>query len=189
VLIVFHDNTLKVGVPYRYRVRVVFANPLQTQDAVQNRALDSFPKEIVSGWSEWSDPVVVQNPTQFFLTPRKALEGGRPQVTVFTQKMGQVVYKAFDVEPGGPIGGVEKVLVAMAGNTPVAVDFSTGCVVVIFEDRKIPGRGLGGGPAPETTTPAMLYLDAKGRLRWRTLAEDQNSAEYKKLRAEAGGGP
>jgi hypothetical protein len=124
---------------------------------------------------------------------RKTPEGNKLQVTVFTQKMGQTVRKTFDVEAGMAIGGPAMVPVAMAGNAPTSVDFSTGCVAVALDmERKFIRRSGGSGIAPgslEVTTAAMVYLDEKGRLRTRILAEDENSPEYAKRRTETGGAP
>jgi hypothetical protein len=192
VLVAFHDNTLKISTPCRYRVRVVFLNPLLSQEAVQNRARDSFRKEIPSPWSEWSDDVQVENPTRFFVT-RKTPAGDKLQVTVFTQKMGQTVRKAFDVEAGISIGGPAMVPVAIAANAPTSVDFSTGCVVVAIDmERKFVRRGGGGilgASSLDLTTAAVTYLDEKGRLRTRVMAEDLLNPEYLNLLQQTGGAP
>jgi hypothetical protein len=188
VLITFHDNTLTLGTASRYRVRVVFVNPLLSQEAVFNRATDSFPKEIASPWSEWSEDVIIENPTHFFLTG-KTPNGSNLQMTVFTQKMGQTVQKTFDVEPGMAVGGPAQVPVRIKGGALTPVDFSTGCVAVAVDmERKFMQRTAGGGSL-EITTAAMTYLDEKGRLKTKVLAEDVKSPEYLKLKAEAGVAP
>jgi hypothetical protein len=93
-------------------------------------------------------------------------------VTVSTVRWGHLLDKKFTVRRGDPIGAeVEMTLERPSGKREkTKVDFKTGAVAVDFEfNRKIrvPNSTI------VNTTTELLYLDAEGTLRCRTLFEDQ----------------
>jgi hypothetical protein len=189
VLLVSHVAGLQIGKYYRIRVRVVFVNPLLTQDSVQDRARDSVPKEIVSPWSEWSQEKLVENPTRFFLTSPSP---NRLRAVVFTRKMGQTVKQTLEIEPGMTIGSPAMVPLANPmgiGNTPQMVDFSTGCTAVECELRRALLKTDIMGARTESATSSLLYLDEKLRLRTRIQADDEGNPDYQRLQKESTGGP
>jgi len=187
VLIVFHDNTLKLGRFYRYRVRLVLLNPLLTFDSlVRDPVRDARTKEVRSPWSEWSDEVIVEDPTTFFLTGR--LPPDQVRVTVFTRKLGQTVMKAFLVSPGMAIGRPATVRLSKPGAAEAAdteVDFSTGAVAVEVDFNRPFLKGSPGIMRISTETAAMLYLTRTGELKTRIQAADEQAERYKKLLKEA----
>lgn len=185
VLIIFHDNSLKLGRFYRYRVRVVLLNPLLTfDDLVRDPARDARTKKVRTPWSEWSDEVIVEDPTTFFLTGELP---DQVQVTVFTRKLGQTVMKTFRVRPGMVIGRPSRVTLSSPGAEAAAVevDFSTGAVAVELDFDRTFQKDAPGMMTISTKTVAMLYLNRKGELKTRIMAADMQSERYKKQREEA----
>jgi hypothetical protein len=191
VLVWFHDVGIRPRTQYRYRLRVVYVNPVLANteaDRVLEDPNSAKVKTIASPWSKWSAPMAVENKTEFFVT------GGNERfqqvtVTVFTRTMGQLVGTKFYVVPGQPIGGTETVTVdvpQVEGNTVVAqerkVDFSTANLAVDFDFSRM---SLGKGDILARRTVGMVYLDAEGQLRTRVAREDQKSERLKELQKEA----
>lgn len=191
VLVWFHDVGIRPRTQYRYRLRVVYVNPLLANteaDRVLEDPNSAKVKTIASPWSKWSAPLAVENKTEFFVT------GGNERfkqvtVTVFARTMGQLVSTTFYVVPGQPIGGTETVTVdvpQVEGNTVVPqkrnVDFSTGNLAVDFDFNRM---SIGKGDILPRRTVGMVYLDAEGQLRTRVAREDQKSERLKELQKEA----
>lgn len=181
IVMAFHDNSLQMDHSYSYRVRMLLSNPLLGLDASSLKdPKDAYVKDMKTTWSDWSDPILVRNPTEFFVTG----PGPNPssvQVTIFTRKLGQLVMlKNLLVEPGHVIGrNVKMMLPTASGDAESDVDFSTGCVAVDVEDRhSTRTTGLG---SKIVTTQALLLVNAKGELEWRILSEDLNSKRLKEL--------
>jgi len=165
---------------------VIFVNPLVTQESVQDKTKDSFPKEIASPWSEWSAERMVENPTRFFLTSPTP---SRVRAVVFTRKMGQMVKQTLDLEPGMAIGSPTTVKLANPmgiGTMDMNVDFSTGCVAIECDLKRPLFRTDIMGSRTESTTTALLYLDEKGRLRTRFQEDDKANPDYQKYAQESG---
>ncbi len=185
VLVWFHDNSLQPLKVYRYRLGVKFLNPLLGFDnAVKEPSFAQTPA-VTTPFSEWSDPVEVPQPTEFFLVGASELEGkvtGR--VTVFTRSTGQQVKDRFSIVPGQSIGRVKEILLTNPADGSVGrvpVDFSTGDIAV--EIRLTPGAAGG------RTVVEMLFLDEKGRLLTKmdinSLARnDREYQRYKELEAQ-----
>ena len=180
----FHDQDgLEEGVSYSYSFRLVLVNPLVGQFSKVKDKQDAEVVTLATPWSEWSEPVLVKRPTEFFLVGH-APQLGTVEVDVFTQKWGQRVKSRFTVSRGEPIGGEAMVeIVRLDTRKPevVKVSFNTGAIAVDFDfNRK---QRIAGTNYYRTTTE-MLYLDAEGRLCTRTEVEDINSPRYKELLQE-----
>jgi hypothetical protein len=187
----FHDETMKVGRRYRYRVKLMFVNPILTYDkAVSEEHLAEARQTFLeTDESEWSLPVSVERQVHFFLTGA-SVTTGQMTVTVFANKWGQRVMKTFRVRPGEPIGGLASVKIRnpKTGQVePVEVDFTTGAVSVRSRfNIKWRRRDF------EVTTTKMLYLDRDGRLQARIQARDSGDPLRRALgeevrRAQGGG--
>lgn len=176
----FHDTALTEMVTYSYQIRLVLLNPLFGQVKDVKKAGDADQLQLMTPWSKWSEPVKVKRPTEFLLAG--AMPGDSVYVKVITQKWGQSVEHPFTIRPGDPIGAeAEKPLVPPDAEEEknVKVDFSTGAVAVAVGERRVrvPNSGF------VKSTPELLYLDADGNLRSRTLLEDER--KLRRLRTAA----
>lgn len=180
----FHDVGLDLRKQYRYRLRVVFVNPLygkQISSVVKNPE-DIRTKEVASPWSQWSATQRVPHPTEFFLTGYDSTSG-TVQVTVFTRHMGRFVRQQFNVRRGQSIGRSTQLRVpvpTLDGETAReirTVDFSTAAVAIEVDfSRKVPSWG-----DITTTTVALVYLDENGKVRTRVRSRDEASQRYQHL--------
>ena len=176
----FDDSTMTIGPTYRYRVQLVVVNPLLTYDeaVAKDRHAEARQKFLTSKPSEWSDPVSVHREVYFFITGVNPL-ANKMTVTVYARQWGQWVAKSFDVQVGEFVGGVEKVdlMDPMGrGKKSADVDFSTGCVAVRLDFKKMLSR-----KGFNFRTCEMLYVDAEGRLQSRLKAWDDGSDRRKEL--------
>ncbi|MFP4054376.1 MAG: hypothetical protein ACLFV7_11010, partial [Phycisphaerae bacterium] len=185
----FHDVGLETRGTYRYRLRLVFVNPLYGKNAegVVKDAADLKQVSLNSPWSEWSEPRRVPHPTEFFVTGHNPT-AGTVQVTVFTRTMGRYIRQTFTVDEGQTIGEKARatVLVPSAEGNEVArerrmVDFSTAATALEFDfDRVVPSWGV-----TTTTTVAVIYLDENGKIRTRTREGDLASERLKEFKTLA----
>ena len=159
ILLWFHDMSLESLKEYRYQLCVEFLNPLYGYEDFAEAPDQARTKVIQSPWSEWSAPVSVPKPTEFFLTgamPRTKMA----RVTVFARQLGQQVKETFYVRAGQAIGREEflELTDPASGQTePVSVNFATGAVAVELDFGKPIGN--------RRTTTEMLFLDEMGQLR------------------------
>ncbi|MGB2820655.1 MAG: hypothetical protein WBF17_06710 [Phycisphaerae bacterium] len=180
----FHDETMELGRRYRYRVKLVFVNPILTYDkAVSDEHLaEARQTYIETDASEWSDPVSVDRTVHFFLTGASETTG-QMTVTVFATKWAQTAMRTFQVRPGELIGNLAKVKIRnpKTGDVdPEEVDFSTGAISLRFHFGIKWLRG-----SFEVATAKILYLDSQGRLRTRIQARDSADPLRRKLVEEA----
>jgi len=181
----FHDETLSVASGYRYRVKLVFVNPILTYDKVvsDEHLAEARQTFIETKESEWSDPVSVEQSVHFFLTGASETTG-QMTVTIFASKWAQTVRQAFPVRRGEPIGGVTKARIRNPNTgeiEPAAVDFSTGAISLEFrfDIKDVRPGGLA------VTTAKMVYLDSQGRLKARVQARDSDDPVREKLTEQA----
>ncbi len=180
----FHDVGLDLRKQYRYRLRVVFVNPLygkQISSVVKNPD-DIRTKEVASPWSKWSATQRVPHPTEFFLTGYDSTSG-TVQVTVFTRHMGRFIRQQFNVRKGQSIGRSTQLRVpvpTLDGQTSReirTVDFSTAAVAMEVDfNREVPSWGN-----ITTRTVALVYLDENGKVRTRVRSRDEASQRYQEL--------
>ena len=176
----FDDSTMTIGPSYRYQVRLVVVNPLLTYDeaVAKDRQAEARQKFLTSKPGEWSDPVSVHREVNFFITGANPL-ANKMTATVYARQWGQWVAKSFDVQVGEFVGGVEKVNLMDPmgkGKKSAEVDFSTGCVAVRLDFKKMLSR-----KGFNYRTCEMLYVDAEGGLQSRLKAWDDGSDRRKEL--------
>jgi len=147
MLIWTHDLSVEPGATYRYRTRVFLYNPLfarsrQLLEAQQDRA-KSFTIESLA--SDWSSPVEIRPPVEFYVV-RASEDGGsmglgEVRVEMYRYFDGSRRSTQFNVQPGEQIG--RNVTVPGAGGA-VAVDFSTDwyLVDVVADPAASGGSGL-----------------------------------------------
>jgi len=184
-LIWFHDDsTMAVGGRYRYRVKLVFVNPMLTYDQVAKKhPEDAKLKFIESDFGEWSDEVSLDREVHFFLTGSAEMMR-RMSVTVFAYKWGQWVRQGFRVQPGEPIGRQDEAAIRDPRGEggalrKIPADFTTGAVALRFDFRKmIVRRGI------RTRTAEMVYLGPDARIDASVQARDVSSQLRAKLEQE-----
>jgi len=195
LLIVVHDVSpaLRRNVAYQYRLALEVANPLLTHDSEVEDGHEEearTPKTLRTPWSDWSAPATIPRPTEFYIDGWVGKQ--RLKMQVFARSLGTWVRQDFLVQPGDVIGAPDTVQVprppAQAGRNPVVetvsqtVDFSTGAIVVdIDHDRQT----VGPDNRP-TQTRALLYLDARGRLRTRRHDRDESDPRHQRLQGQSG---
>ncbi len=113
-----HDVTAERGKTYRYRVVLVFPNPLYGQAAAIAEDLAPLAAEPIvrSAPSPWSDPVTVDPETYFFISSAQdqpiggGLAGGpRAAAELYVFKWGFWRKDAITLEPGDPVAGLVRV--------------------------------------------------------------------------------
>ncbi len=180
----FHDAGLELRKQYRYRLRMVFVNPLYGKQisSVVKSPDDIRTKEVASPWSQWSATRRVPHPTEFFLTGYDSTSG-TVQVTVFTRHMGRFIRQRFNVRSGQSIGESTQLRVpvpTLDGQTSReirTVDFSTAAVAMEVDfSREVPSWGN-----ITTTTVALIYLDENGKVQTRVRSRDEASDRYQEL--------
>jgi hypothetical protein len=169
----FHLGALQVGREYRYRYRLNLVNPLfgWPADLGPEDKADAAQATITTPWSDWSDPVAVEDVTRFYITGTNRNEN-QIKIAVVSQKFGQPVTASFNVSPGQTIGGSRKMTVKdplTNEQTEQMVSFDTGCVVVSIDFVKQSYRS---GVLKETVE--LVYLSPDGQLYSRIQWVDQD---------------
>jgi hypothetical protein len=120
----------------------------------------------------------------FFLTGANTLGKRSMTVTVYARHWGQWVSKNFEVQVGESIGGVESVEIIDPDEPSkkklVDVDFSTGCVVMRQEFKKVLSR-----TGFVRTSSELLCADSEGAIHSRIKAWDDASEKRKELEEAA----
>ena len=128
-----HDLRVEQGKTYRYRVRVDLFNPFFGRGSLllkgQSKLADVFT--ITSETSEWSAPVTIDPPVEFFVVRATdnagALGLGQARVEMYRYVNGKRMSETFTIQPGEPIGGTETI-------DGQEVDFSSGWYLVDVVD-------------------------------------------------------
>ncbi len=180
-----HDNTCEPGEVYRYKLRLEVCNPLFIHITPTTRE-DDAPTPVLETTSDWSEPIQAPRRTEFFLTDAA---GDGMRITIFRRTYGQVLAQKVTVSVGDPIGSVESrpyldLLTRQPAAEPLEVDFSTGYILVDFDDDKtIAPRGVNRKTAqatllaPDGTLVTRTVADDRGGSRYRQLARDSREAE------------
>lgn len=147
MLVWTHDLSVEPGAIYRYRTRVLLYNPLfarsrQLLEAQQDRA-KSFTIESLT--SDWSSPVEIRPPVEFYVV-RASEDGGslglgEVRVEMYRYFDGSRRSTQFNVQPGEQIG---RSVTVPGADGAVAVDFSTDwyLVDVVADPAASGGSGL-----------------------------------------------
>jgi hypothetical protein len=162
-----HDADVVPGKTYRYRMKVLFKNPLWATNGLcqkpQHEAQFALEVQNVNnnqGWSDWSKEVRVEPTTQyFFASAKQAIQRGaviNAEVDVYKREKGEWAYSRFTVAPGDSIGTPKN-----------GTDFTTGDTLV---DLRADVREV-----------RIITADASGELRSSPLSEYQNNPQYKDL--------
>jgi hypothetical protein len=154
-----HDDTVKAGKTYRYRMTYKMRNPIY---GGQNVAVDQKLSEtfaITSKPSEWSTPVHIPELVNYFVQSSKSLNSNTVRFDVFRWDKGQQKQETFTVGPGDIVGGTKN-----------GVDFSTSWTLVDFrfDDR-------------QNDTQILLMNNVDGQLIARSYKADRDDALYKGL--------
>jgi hypothetical protein len=195
VLVWFHDQSIRPGRSYRYRIRLKLRNPLllHERDLAASARDDGLTTSLNSPWSEWSKPVRVNTATEFFLAGSGGTGLGRGdssdakvRIEVFTRSLGQVVKHTFLAGKGEAIGNSKsKKLFNPAwdgrGEDTIErdVDFSTGATIVdVDTDKKVMRNGI-----PRASVE-MVFLDDAGELHTCIVAQHMppESEVYRRYR-------
>ncbi len=185
----FHDISLSPERQYRYRLQLVVLNPLLSYDAPSQARIRAEARKrfILTEFSPWSDPVSVPEVKHVFLVGG-ARDLNQARVTVFMQRLGQILEARFTVTRGSGIGTpatVQAIDHATGSLVQREFDFHTGGVVLALDfDKKVFRTGI-----PRQTVE-MLYVDRHGELRRAINVNDMDprskEAElYRELREKA----
>jgi hypothetical protein len=119
-----HDNTVKPGKTYRYRIMYAIKNPVYNTNIAGPNIVGVFAlKQDENHASDWTEPVSIATRTQFFIA---SLQQNKASITVFRWQNGHLNSKDFTVQPGDLIGAVDN-----------GVDFSTGQTLVDIRDGSV----------------------------------------------------
>ncbi|MFP4104879.1 MAG: hypothetical protein ACLFVU_02220 [Phycisphaerae bacterium] len=174
---------VKSGKQYRYRMRLVFINPLLGQMRIAQTAEDARKVTVRSPWSDWSNATAVPKMIEFFVTGRNPA-GNQVAVSVFTRRLGQWIRQRFLVRAGESIGEQAQVEVfnpVLGKVVPMEVDFSTGATAVEFDFLKkyVTENQI----ARESVE--MIYLTGDSELETRIKDVDEQSERYRRLLKQA----
>jgi hypothetical protein len=174
-----HDDTVRPGSTYRYRVRLGVLNPIAGRG---KSTTDAGLAAKTIFWSEFSkETAPVEIPARMYIFA-KNYDKGMVFLDVCKYKLGRWEKKAYELRPGEAIGRVEKMPAVNTGTgteTEVPdVDFTTGMTVVDVESVT--------EFRPNTTNPVqsyqqLLYKDQSNIIRHAGI---KNSAWPKSLKAK-----
>ena len=164
-----HDETAAPGKTYRYRMRVIFKNPIwMTNGLAANPAMEAQfaldPANVNGnqGWSDWSKEIRVAPTTRyFFATAKQVLQAAavvNATVAIFKREKGEWNMVTFTVAPGDSIGQPNN-----------GVDYTTGDTLVDLRNEVRRGD------------VRVITADQTGELRSSPLSAYQNDPEYKDL--------
>ncbi len=180
ILLWIHDNSLEPMKAYRYRLQLSLVSPLFTYDREVKNIEDATTPTIESPWSEWSDTVFIPNTNEFHLSGQIP-DVRKVSIRVYGQALGQRLRKTFQVALGEKIGQrrSSKVVDLITGQRVTReVNFDTGAYAVGFDFNK--EVYLNNLPRPQKTAE-VIFLDAKGQLRSKLFALDNDSDRQKQL--------
>ncbi len=185
------DFDVEPNANYRYRARVVFANPNYGWENVIP-GLDNHSKEKVGPWCETSDEVTVPADVATYaigaaLTPvENRSDAVQFQVVKWNPEDGLTIVKNFDQVPGQVIGRPESAMVPRkeGGNlTSAQIDFTSHQILAdILGGTHKPDeiQGLG---TPNFKSPTLaLVVRPDGMLVLRDEARDVNNGEMAELK-------
>jgi hypothetical protein len=198
----FHDRKVQAGATYRYRARVRLFNPLF------GRATLTTPEHwskvsLVGPWSQWTNPVVVEDPCRFYLTRADRVgAGGRtatvelyrticcmPRKATAVVKIGQPIRAVADLEFPNP---ADRPLPPAPENRQGPGPLQIKKVKdVRFDSRAYlidcdpDNRRLDGTPPQYLSDPAAVILTADGNLIEQFVDRNRKDEQYKETVARA----
>jgi hypothetical protein len=156
-----HDDTVKAGKTYRYRMRYKVKNPIFAAGNVADPETLSDQFALSSDFSDWTQPTTIPSLVNFFVASSKPPDGNTIRFDVFRWDAGQQKMESFTVSPGDQIGGQRN-----------GTDYTTTWTVVDFRDD------------PRADTQILLVNNIDGSVVVRSFKADQQDALYKGLKAQ-----
>jgi hypothetical protein len=155
-----HDDTVKPGQVYRYRVVYKIKNPVFGAPNLVENPKDAEQFALSSKETAWTDAVDVPSMIRFWLASARSAAGSA-RFQVFRWHDGEHKSKTYDVSAGDAIGKKED-----------AADFATGWTLVdVLED-------------PRTKDVYVLLLGADGRVHRRDASTDATDPKFKEMREQ-----
>jgi hypothetical protein len=162
-----HDADIVPGKTYRYRMKVLFKNPVWATNGLcanpqheQQFVLDVQNLNDNQGWSDWSKDVRVAPTTQyFFASAKQQIARGavlNAEVDVFKREKGDWTVSRFTVAPGDSIGQPKN-----------GTDYTTGETLVDLRS--------------DVREVRIITADQTGDLRSMPLSQYVNDPQYKDL--------
>jgi len=184
------DFTVEPDNTYRYRVRIVVANPNYKREDIAP-GVDNKAKVLKGPWSEETDPVVM--PPDVMPYAMGTLPGGvtsdakvRFQVIRFNLADGVTVPRSFEAPPGEVIGELRNADIPASdgtGKKSKSVDFNTHQIVLDASGggyQQLPG-GMVGSPVERPVLTLLLRPD--GTVAVHNEAEDFANEVRKDIKA------
>jgi len=113
ILIWAHDDNVKPGQAYRYRITYKMYNPVFGFNGLAAKnVIDTFA--IVSQPSDWSPPASIKLTTQFWVT---TLSGNSARVDLFHWQSGAFKEQKLTLQPGDSVPGTDLMIVDTRGST------------------------------------------------------------------------
>lgn len=139
-----HDINVTPGKTYRYRLMVKYYNPFYGREARLDPSQSLLAESIAyaSQPTEWSEPIRVSPPQQFFAVSGAAdtsISERRATFEVYLFSGGEHWVSKMSARPGEPIGDVK--FSTNEDNERVEIDFFTGAVLLDV----LPGKKTAGG--------------------------------------------
>ncbi len=130
-----HDITAKPGATYRYRLAVGLYNPFFGRESRLAESQQSLAEstEVLSPWTEWSDPVRVNPPQQFFAVTgiyNDQIDDRSASFEVYSFTRGEHRVMNVTVRPGEPIGEKRTIPATEPDGDPLEIDFFTGATLL-----------------------------------------------------------
>lgn len=157
IFVWFHDDTVEPGKTYRYKLSYRIRNPLFGVDRAAESADASKVFAIASPPSEWSEPVVIDPISRFFVSSGVSSGSTSARFDVYRWQDGEWHMKQFTASPGDMIGLVDD-----------KIDYQTGWTLADLN-------------ASSMSRDPVILSDMNGKLRVRSFNSDQSSSnQFKK---------
>lgn len=130
-----HDVNATPGATYRYRLAVALYNPFFGRESRLAESQQELAESaiVLSHWTDWSEPVRVSPPQQFFAVTgiyNDQIDDRSASFEVYAFTRGEHRVMTVTARPGEPIGEKRMVQPTEPGGEPVEVDFFTGATML-----------------------------------------------------------
>jgi hypothetical protein len=153
-----HDDTVRPGKTYRYKVRYTVKNPVYGAKGIANPPALADGFNIASADSAWTDEVSIGERAYYYVV-RTIVSNGSAEFEVYTFGQGKWNVSKFIAFAGDAIGGKKD-----------EVDYSTGYTVVDVRS--------------ERNDQVVVLADAEGNLKRRSLRTDSSDQQRDKLKQQ-----
>ena len=184
------DFDVKPDATYRYRVRIVFANPNLGWESV-SPGVDVRTKELNGPWSPTTAEVGIPADIATYATGKTPAVPGMPseaihfEVVAWNELDGLTLVKSFEEAPGQIIGSKEKIsLPDEKGPKSVQIDFTSRQVLADTVGGTRPAADVQAFGTIRMEVPILaLVVRADGMLILRDQAKDAASGEMAEMKA------